>query len=126
MDPTEIAGRLLGLNNMVLFGIAHGGLSSKAAVEYLYRIDSTIRESMRISDIGVTTLPLEVSKGHLTSATGSRSHKVCGWFSTRSQCISILTTMKTCVLMHSASRATLKCGCITFNYFNLPCVFKRG
>jgi hypothetical protein len=36
------------------------GLSTKEAVESLNRIDSTIRESMRISDVGVTTLPLDV------------------------------------------------------------------
>ncbi|KAJ8062110.1 hypothetical protein OCU04_008671 [Sclerotinia nivalis] len=38
----------------------YNGLSTKEAVDSLYRIDSTVRESMRISDVGVTTLPLEV------------------------------------------------------------------
>ncbi|GAB1314337.1 hypothetical protein MFIFM68171_04547 [Madurella fahalii] len=37
-----------------------GGLASKEAVEKLYRVDSAIRESMRLSDVGAVSLPRDV------------------------------------------------------------------
>lgn len=37
-----------------------GGLASSEAVEQFHRVDSAIRESMRISDVGVVTLPRDV------------------------------------------------------------------
>jgi hypothetical protein len=46
------------------------GLSTKEAVDSLYRIDSTIRESMRISDVGVTNLPLDVVSGEIDLGNG--------------------------------------------------------
>ncbi|KAK7741957.1 hypothetical protein SLS62_010852 [Diatrype stigma] len=36
------------------------GLASSEAVEQLHRVDSAIRESMRISDVGVVTMPRDV------------------------------------------------------------------
>ncbi|KAK4172411.1 cytochrome P450 [Triangularia setosa] len=36
------------------------GLASKEAVDQLYRTDSAIRESMRLSDVGIVTLPRDV------------------------------------------------------------------
>lgn len=48
----------------------HDGLRTREAVESLYRIDSTIRESMRVSDVAVTALardvvgkPLDIGNG---------------------------------------------------------------
>jgi cytochrome P450 len=38
----------------------YDGLGSKEAVDRLYRIDSTIRESMRVSDVAVTALARDV------------------------------------------------------------------
>lgn len=43
----------------------HAGLATTEAVESLYRIDSTIRESMRISDVAVTNLFRDVSAGEV-------------------------------------------------------------
>ncbi|KAK4220408.1 cytochrome P450 [Podospora fimiseda] len=37
-----------------------GGLASKQAIDQLYRNDSAIRESMRLSDVGIVTLPRDV------------------------------------------------------------------
>lgn len=37
-----------------------GGLASKDAVEQFYRVESAIRESMRLSDVGVVTMPRDV------------------------------------------------------------------
>jgi len=36
------------------------GLASNEAVDQLHRVDSAIRESMRISDVGIVTLPRDV------------------------------------------------------------------
>lgn len=36
------------------------GLASEQAVEQLHRVDSAIRESMRVSDVGVVTMPRDV------------------------------------------------------------------
>ncbi|KAK3329996.1 cytochrome P450 [Apodospora peruviana] len=41
-------------------GDGQGGLANKEAVDRLYRVDSAIRESMRVSDVGVVTLPRDV------------------------------------------------------------------
>ncbi|KAI1370089.1 cytochrome P450 [Hypoxylon crocopeplum] len=49
---------------------AHHGLSSKEAVDCLYRIDSAVRESMRISDVGVTSLPRDVVSGAIDIGHG--------------------------------------------------------
>ncbi|KAF4633292.1 hypothetical protein G7Y89_g4832 [Cudoniella acicularis] len=48
----------------------HHGLSTKEAVDSLYRVDSAIRESMRISDVGVTSLPLDVVSGQVDLGNG--------------------------------------------------------
>jgi hypothetical protein len=39
------------------------GISTKAAVDSLYRVDSTLRESMRLSDPFITSLPMDVMSG---------------------------------------------------------------
>lgn len=38
----------------------HHGLETKEAVDSLYRVDSLFRESMRLSDVGANSLPLDV------------------------------------------------------------------
>lgn len=41
----------------------HQGLSTKAANDALYQVDSAIRESMRLNDVMIHLLPLDVIKG---------------------------------------------------------------
>lgn len=48
----------------------HGGLATAEAVDSLYRIDSTIRESMRTSDVAVTNLFRDVSAGEVDLGHG--------------------------------------------------------
>lgn len=36
------------------------GIASRHAVDHFYRVDSAIRESMRLSDVGVVTMPRDV------------------------------------------------------------------
>ncbi|KAF2963105.1 hypothetical protein GQX73_g10472 [Xylaria multiplex] len=48
----------------------HGGLGTVEAVDSLYRIDSTIRESMRTSDVAVTNLFRDVSAGKVNLGDG--------------------------------------------------------
>ncbi|KAI1089148.1 cytochrome P450 [Rostrohypoxylon terebratum] len=48
----------------------HGGLGTAEAVDSLYRIDSTIRESMRTSDVAVTNLFRDVSAGEVDLGHG--------------------------------------------------------
>lgn len=48
----------------------HQGLSTKEAVDSLYRVDSAVRESMRLSDVGVTTFPLDVISGKVDLGNG--------------------------------------------------------
>jgi cytochrome P450 len=48
----------------------HVGLGTAEAVESLYRIDSTIRESMRTSDVAVTNLFRDVSAGEVDLGHG--------------------------------------------------------
>lgn len=50
----------------------HHGLSTREAVESLFRIDSAVRESMRISDVGVTTLPRDVISDFVDLGDGVR------------------------------------------------------
>lgn len=46
------------------------GLSTKEAVDSLYRVDSTIRESTRVSDFIINTLPLDVVSGQVDLGHG--------------------------------------------------------
>ncbi|KAI1803417.1 cytochrome P450 [Daldinia bambusicola] len=48
----------------------HAGLGTTEAVDSLYRIDSTIRESMRTSDVAVTNLFRDVSAGEVDLGHG--------------------------------------------------------
>ncbi|RYP33715.1 hypothetical protein DL767_004644 [Monosporascus sp. MG133] len=48
----------------------HNGLSTAEAVDELYRVDSTIRESMRTSDVTVVNLYRDVISGHLDIGNG--------------------------------------------------------
>ncbi|KAI0444734.1 cytochrome P450 [Xylaria telfairii] len=48
----------------------YGGLGTAEAVDSLYRIDSTIRESMRTSDVAVTNLFRDVSAGEVDLGHG--------------------------------------------------------
>lgn len=48
----------------------HAGLGTAEAVDSLYRIDSTIRESMRTSDVAVTNLFRDVSAGEADLGDG--------------------------------------------------------
>lgn len=59
-QKNEIVGALEEECRLVLASQNSTGLASKAAVDKLYRLDSTIRESMRVSDVGVVTLPRDV------------------------------------------------------------------
>jgi cytochrome P450 len=51
---------------------SYNGLGSKEAVDRLYRIDSTIRESMRVSDVAVTALARDVVGKPLDLGNGIR------------------------------------------------------
>jgi cytochrome P450 len=48
----------------------HNGLTSKAAVDSLYRIDSALRESMRTSDVAVVNLFRDVTSGQVNIGNG--------------------------------------------------------
>ncbi|KAI0148061.1 cytochrome P450 [Hypoxylon sp. NC0597] len=48
----------------------HAGLGTAEAVDSLYRVDSTIRESMRTSDVAVTNLFRDVSAGQIDLGHG--------------------------------------------------------
>lgn len=48
----------------------HNGLSTAEAVDELYRFDSTIRESMRTSDVSVTSLHRDVTSGEMDLGDG--------------------------------------------------------
>lgn len=48
----------------------HHGLSTKKAVDSLYRLDSTMRESMCLSDTFITSLPLDVVSGNVNLGNG--------------------------------------------------------
>jgi cytochrome P450 len=50
--------------------VLYNGLSTPEAVEALHRVDSTIRESMRISDVAVTSLNRDVTSGQLDIGNG--------------------------------------------------------
>lgn len=50
----------------------HGGLSTKASMDELFRADSALRESMRLSDVSITALPRDViSAGGLKLDNGT-------------------------------------------------------
>ena len=48
----------------------HGGLSTKQAVDSLFRVDSALRESMRVSDVGATSIPIDVVSGKVDLGNG--------------------------------------------------------
>lgn len=58
----------------------HGGVSTKAAIDELYRLDSTVRESMRISAFGIVTLQRIVGEAgiDLDLGHGSAHHIPAG------------------------------------------------
>ncbi|ROV87605.1 hypothetical protein VSDG_09602 [Cytospora chrysosperma] len=72
IDATRIALRLdreeilLGLREECSRVMAkYGGLGTREAVDELHRIDSTLRESMRVSDVAVTNVFRDVTEGEL-------------------------------------------------------------
>ncbi|ROV92486.1 hypothetical protein VSDG_06722 [Cytospora chrysosperma] len=73
MDPKKIALRLLHLATPFIFAMGsifaqccqrvsskQNGFPTKASVDELFRVDSALRESMRLSDVSVTALPRDV------------------------------------------------------------------
>ena len=50
---------------------AHNGLSKAEAIDELYRCDSAIRESMRKSDVSVTSLHRDVTSGEMDLGDGT-------------------------------------------------------
>ncbi|KAK7979957.1 NADP-dependent oxidoreductase domain-containing protein [Apiospora arundinis] len=50
----------------------HGGLETSESVAALYRIDSALRESMRVSDVAVTNLFRDVTAGEVDIGNGLR------------------------------------------------------
>ncbi|KAK8087648.1 Cytochrome P450 [Apiospora hydei] len=50
----------------------HTGLSTKEAIDALYDVDSAVRESMRLNDVMVHLLPLEVLRGEPIDLGGGR------------------------------------------------------
>ncbi|RYP12159.1 hypothetical protein DL765_007458 [Monosporascus sp. GIB2] len=85
LNATRIANRLIALMTPLIFAEEfinglyaecravsekHAGLGTAGAVDSLYSIDSTIRESMRTSDVAVTNLFRDVSAGEVDLGDG--------------------------------------------------------